>query len=411
MAWKNKTVNEVYDIIYNGFNSKFNQTFRLLPKNFIHILSKICAGVFILCYKSTAWWGLQQYPKTAYFGYVNCLGTRINPLVMLGNLYGAGEPKAATQWEGVISVAVTREGEFLNSGTQLKSSVTGKIYLTEETVLLTGEVVSVSVKCASGGTGGNLSAGDVLDFVNPLSSVAKTASVESVTKNGTDEETEAEYRRRVDIRFSTKPHGGAYADYREYASEVTGVLQTYPYGDSEEISGDNWTSTGIIIFVAGEPSIYPDRIPDAALLLEVGKACTYDPETGLMRKMIGQVIDPLGNGTYSNVKPVSVRSFDVYLTGLTGIDVSDFAESAKNALTTYFEGREPYIRGLSNESEVLNKVTLNNVLGVINELAISLKADFGNISLLSNASQITSYTLTYGELCKLGTLYIDGVAV
>lgn len=411
MAHQNKSIDEVYTLLYNGLSSKFAQQFRLLPKSFIHVLCKVCAGLFVLCWKDNAWWGLQQYPEYAYYGNVTCLGVTINPLIMLGNLYGAGEPKTATQWQGVATVTVADAGSYLDSGTQLKSSVTGKIYLTEETVELAGESVDVSVKCAAGGMAGNLDAGDTLDFVNPLGTVAKVATVKSVTKDGNDGETEAEYRRRVFIRFSTKPHGGAYADYREYASEVTGVLQTYIYGDCYDISGDDWTSTGVIVYVAGEPELYPDRIPDAALLVQVGEACTYDPETKLMRKMIGQTIDPLGDGSYLNIKPVSVKTFDVYLTGLTGIDVSDFSDGAKSALETYFEGREPYIRGLSNESEVLNKVTLNNVSGVLNELAISLKADFSGVSVVSDAAQVSTYTLTYGQLAKLGTLYIDGVAV
>ena len=411
MAWENKTVDDVYNILYNGLCTKFNQTFRLLPKSFIHIFCKVIAGLFTICYRSIGWWGLQQYPKTAYYGEVSCLGNSINPLVMLGNLYGAGDPKPATAWEGVISVDVENEGSYLSSGTQLKSENTGKIYLTEEAVLLSGESVSVNVKCSSSGSEGNLDEGDTLNFVNPLSNVKQVATVSSVTKDGTDAETETEYRRRVDVRFSTKPHGGSYADYRENASSVSGVLQTYIYGDCYEISGENWSSTGVIIYVAGNPDVYADRIPDSALLKAVGQACTYDPDTGLMRKMVGQVIDPKGDESYANVKPVSVRAFDVYLTGLSGVNVADFAEGAKSALITYLEGREPYIKGLSNESEVLNKVSLNNISSVLNEYAVSLKAEFEGVRVVSNATVISSYTLTFGELAKLGTFYIDGVAV
>jgi hypothetical protein len=411
MARENKTIDETYNILYEGFCSKFGQTFRLLPKSFIHILCKITAGLFIICYRDVAWWGLQQYPEKAYYGNVSFLGITINPLIMLGDLYGAGEPKAATQWQGKIAVTVTSVGSYLYSGTQLKSNVTGKIYLTEETVLLEGEQVVIPVKCAAGGTVGNLDIGDNIDFVSALGTVGKTAIVSEVVKDGNDEETEAEYRRRVTIRFNTKLHGGSYADYRERASEVTGVLQTYIYGDCEEISGENWTSTGVIIFVAGEPELYPDRIPDAALLKQVGLSCTYDPETGLMRKMLGQVIDPLYDESFQNVRPVVVKPFDVFITGLTGIDVSDFIDGAKAALNTYFDAREPYIKGLTNEKNITNKITYNNVAGVMNEYATSVGADYLSIELKSNGEDVITYTLGYGELSKLGTFYIDGVPV
>lgn len=411
MARENTTIDDVYNLLYRGFCSEFGQTFRLLPKSFVHVLCKILAGVFIICYRDIAWWGLQQYPEKAYFGNVSFLGITINPLIMLGDLYGAGEPKSATQWQGKIEVSVTDTGSYLYSGTQLKSNVTGKVYLTEETVLLDADTVEIKVKCAAGGTAGNLDVDDTIDFVSPLGNVAKTATVSEVIKDGSDEETEAEYRRRVTIRFNTKLHGGSYADYREWASEVPGVLQTYIYGDCEEISGNNWTSTGVIIFVAGEPELYPDRIPDAALLKQVGNACTYDPDTGLMRKMLGQVIDPAFDETYANVKPVTVKTFDVYITGLTGIDVSDFADGAKAALNTYFDAREPYIKGLTNEKNITNKVTYNNVAGVMNEYATSAGGDYLGIALKLDGSDVISYTLGFGELAKLGTLYIEGVPV
>ena len=411
MAQENKTIDEVYNLLYEGLCSKFNQTFRILPKSFVHVLCKILAGVFIVNYRDVAWWGMQQYPATAYYGNVSFLGLTINPLIMLGDLFGAGEPKPSTQWHGVIRVNAVNLNTFLNSGTQLKSTITGKVYLTEETVLLDAETVDIPVKCASGGVVGNLDIDDTLDFVAQLGNVEKTATVISVTKDGTDEETEAEYRRRVTIRFNTKLHGGAYADYREWASEVQGVLQTYPYGDCEEISGENWTSTGVMIFVAGEPELYPDRIPDAALLKQVGLSCTYDPETGLMRRMLGQVIDPDFDESFANVRAVSVKPFDVYITGLSGIDVSDFIDGAKAALKTYFEGREPYIKGLTNEKQIANKITYNNVAGVMNEYATSAGADYLGIELKADGSDVVTYTLGYGELAKLGTLYIEGVPV
>lgn len=408
---ENKTVEEIYNILINGFESEFNQKFRLLPKSFIRVWSKIVAGVFITGYRTNAWWGLQQFPLTAYYGNVSCLGMKINPLKMLGKLYGVGEPYLPTKWSGKITVHVTTKGVFLDAGTQLKSSVNGLLYLTTETARLTGDTAEVAVECAVGGTAGNLDDGDMLDFVNPLSCVAKSAEVSYVEKDGTDEESEESYRNRVNIRFSTKPHGGSYADFREWATDVPGVKQTYIYGDEEDISGDKYLYAGVIIFVAADPALYSDRIPDNALLRAVGESCTYDPDTGQMRKMIGQVIDPEADGSYSNVRPVSVTAFDVSVTGLSDIDVADFKGAAKSALKTYFEGREPYIRGLSNESEVLNKVSYNNVLGVLNEVAISLKCDFDKAALDLDGIEIMSYTLGYGELAKLGNLYIDGIKV
>lgn len=408
MAYENKTVDDVYNIFYNGLVEKFGKSFKLLPKSFIHILCKVMAGVFVTGYRVNGWWGLQQYPEYAYYGEVECLGHLINPLKELGNLYGAGEPYTAEQWAGAIKVKVVQQGGYLRLGTQLKNMVNGKIYITDKSVALDEDYVTVDVKCSEGGSIANLVLGDKLVFVSPLGNVDKNTEVVSVTKDGTDGETESEYRSRVVLQFATKPHGGSYEDYREWASDVPGVLQTYIYGDCEEISGDSWTSTGVIIYVAGVKENYPDRIPDKTLLKLVGEACTYDPSTKKMRKMIGQVIDPDANGTYKNIKPVSVRTFDVEITGLNNIDLADFTTDAKSVLTTYFEGREPYINGLSNGNEVLNRVSVHNVLSTINELCVSKNCEFDEVLLSSGDSRIKTYTLSYGELCRLGKLKING---
>ncbi len=113
MEPQNRTIQDIYQMLYDGLCVKFGQQFKLLPKSFVRVWCKVAAGVFIICHKDTAWWGLQQYPEKAYYGNVSCLGMTINPLVMLGNLFGAGEPKPSTQWQGTARVTVEGAGGFL----------------------------------------------------------------------------------------------------------------------------------------------------------------------------------------------------------------------------------------------------------------------------------------------------------
>lgn len=102
---------------------------------------------------------------------------------------------------------------------------------------------------------------------------------------------------------------------------MAGVLNTYPYNDKN-------SPAGVLLYVAGNPEIYPDRVPDKGLCIAVGKACTYDPDTGkASRKPLTAVLDPAGDETYANVLPVIVKTFDVFVSGLDGAGTGDFGDS------------------------------------------------------------------------------------
>ena len=403
--YDNKSIEEIKTLIISGLQQEFNNRLRILPKSFIAILANILAGVFVILYKQIGWLFLQIFPETAYWNEINVLGVRVRPLVKWGVLIGVGEPRRGTQWQGVISVNVTRMNTFLDSGAQLKSDITGKIYLVSETKTLENETELIPVVCAESGSAGNLKQEETLNFVNPLGNVSKVAMVDSITKNAIDNETEADYRFRVISRWLMQPQGGASADYRIWGMEVPGVLNIYPYKDTDSPSG-------VFIYVSGLPALYNDRIPSSELLIEVGKSCVFDPATGkAKRKPLTAIIDPAGDETYLNVKPVSIIIFDVYIEGLSGIPALDFSLSVKTPIEEYFLGREPYNRGLSDDNNRTDQVTRNNVLSVADQVAISLKAEFDNV-IMRESGNITpyhSYNLGMGQLCKLGKLYINGV--
>lgn len=403
MAYKNKTIEEVQQLLIRSFEHEFNTQLRILPKSFIKILCKVFAGVFIVVYKLVGWYFLQMFPETADWKEVTILGVRLRPLVKLGVLFGVGEPLAGVQWRGIITIDVLTQGSVLYSGTQLKSSVTGKLYIVEETKTLLQTKENVSVVCTEIGTAGNLEKNDTLNFVNPYGFIKTEAIVSDVARVGLDNELESSYRNRVINRFRLQPQGGALADYRIWASEVPGVLNVYPYNDKEQPGG-------VLLYVSGISDVYVDRIPDKGLLKKVGEACTYDPETGrATRKPLTAMLDPKNDGSYSNVKPVSVAVFDVVITGVSGIVPADFAQVVKPALQNYFLERDLYIRGLSDDNNRTNVISKNHVITVINQIAVSVKAIFETAEIRKDGRVASLYTLDNGELAKLGALTIDGV--
>lgn len=403
MAYKNKTIEEVQQLLIRSFEHEFNTQLRILPKSFIKILCKVFAGIFIIVYKLVGWYFLQMFPETADWKEVAILGVRLRPLVKLGVLFGVGEPLAGVQWRGIITIDVLTQESVLYSGTQLKSNVTGKLYIVEETKTLLQQKETVSVVCTEIGTAGNLEQNDTLNFVNPYGFIKTEAIVSDVARVGLDNELESSYRNRVINRFRLQPQGGALADYRIWASEVPGVLNVYPYNDKEQPGG-------VLLYVSGISDVYADRIPDKGLLKKVGEVCTYDPETGkATRKPLTAMLDPKNDGSYSNVKPVSVAVFDVVITGVSGIIPADFAQVVKPALQNYFLERDLYIRGLSDDNNRTNVVSKNHVITVINQIAVSIKAIFETAEIRKDGKVAPLYTLDNGELARLGALAIDGV--
>jgi hypothetical protein len=405
MAYENKTVEEVRDLIINSIKSKFNLVLRVLSKSFVRTIAVVFSGVFIICYKQIGWLFLQLFPETASWKPVRVLGVWIRPLVKWGILIGVGEPYTGSQWKGSARVTAAAQGGSLPAGTQLKSDITGRLYITLEGVPLEAETAAVPLICAESGSAGNLDAGDTLSFVNPLGTVEKQAAVLETASYGTDDETESSYRTRVVSRFRASPLGGALADYRQWAGDVAGVLNVYPYKEIE-------TATGVLLFVAGIPSLFPDRIPTAELLQKVGDACTYNPVTGrASRKPIAAVLDPDNDGGYKNIRPISLKLYDVYIYGLSGVSTPDFTESGKPAIENYFLGREPYIRGLSNDNNKTNAISRNSVSSVVDQVCRSLKAEFETVVLKIGGYEISGDTLGMGQLCKLNSLFIDEVQV
>lgn len=402
MAYENKTVEYVYNLLIESFQEKFNNKLRLLPKSFIVILSKVLSVIFVLPYKVCGWFYLQLFPDTASFDRVNVMGISLQPLVKLGVNIGVGEPTSGQAWEGLVSATVVTEGQAITAGTQLKSDVTGLMYVVSETVTTEGQSVNVPVYCVQSGSGGNLAQGDEIKFVSPLGFIAQDAVVASTTKEGLDEETADHYRARVVNRYSTQPQGGALSDYRIWSYDAPGVLQTYPY-NGEDSPGD------VEIYVAGNTDVYPDRVPGRELCVAVGEACTYDPETGIAdRKPLTAILDPDNNGTYRNIQPVSIVTVDVYVTAVVGVDVSDFGAAYKSVCDDYLLGREPYIRGLSDENNKTNSIQKNTLIALANSVATSLKAQFGTVTMNIDNVQVDNYNLDRGELSALGHLYING---
>lgn len=401
MGFDNRGVSEIDALIIEGLQDNFNRNLRILPKSFVRILSKVVAGVFVLLEKSIGWFYLQLFPDTASFDETTVLGRKIRPLVKLGEQWGVGSPLLGSAWRGRARLDVLSRGNVIEAGTQLKCDLNGLLYVVEDSVSLDGDAAEASLYCEETGEAGNIPEGAELKFVTPLAFVARTARVLATSEAGTDDETEAEYRARVRRGYGAKTQGGSLSDYRDWASDAEGVLSVYPYP-----SDDN--PAHVLLYVSGNPSVYPGRVADRALCVRVGKCCTFDPATGKAnRKPVTDVLDPNRDGTYLNVMPVSVVPFEVRVTGASG-NVAAFAKRLREDAASYLLRREPFIRGLSDESENTGTILRNAFYGLAASAGAAAGAVFGEVSVLARGAEVSSYELGRGELCALSALVVDG---
>ncbi len=396
MSLENKTIAQINQLIIDQLEAQLGQTIPILPKSFIRILSKVLAGVFIILYKVSQWIFLQIFVATASWDEVEIYGTKIRPLVEWGRLLGVGDPLPATQAELELEITVNSPGETLPAGTQFTSDINGLIYITQEDYVLTAGPDTIEVICVTGGIAGNLEIGQELLTVITGGIIGDTTTITDIVIAGDDAEDKEGYRQRVIDRFQLQPQGGALADYRIWASDVSGVLQTYIY------TGD--PPSYVLVYVAGNPDIYADRIPSAGLLDLVGAAIAYDPDTGLAtRKPLTAIIDPAGDESYSNILPISLLTFDAKITDLVADNLVDCKAAIRAALDIYFLSREPYIVGLS-PPPAKDKITQSMAIGIVSDIVEAYNGSFTTVILYIATIITPSHTLEQGELCELDQL-------
>jgi uncharacterized phage protein gp47/JayE len=372
--------------------SALSQTIPLLPKAFARVLAKTLAAVFILVYKYAGFMFLQIFVAFATLEETEINGKLIRPLVQWGRLIGVGDPIAAAAAEHTITVTVTNQTGSLAAGAQLIRSETGVIYQTVAAVLLnaatvTAAIIAVSDQDGNGGVGeiGNLEAGDIVSFANPLPNVATDAVILARTVDGEDAEDVETYRARVLERFRARPQGGAYADYRIWGEEVAGVVNIYPYtGDPGEVD----------VYVEVSTVLDPDGIPDGAKLAEVAAAIELDDAGLATRRPANAAVNTLA---------ISRTAFDVNVDGLDVLDVASTQTSIEDGLDEYLRAREPFIVGLSTLPRD-DRITAAALGGLVEEIVSANGGTVTVVTMTVSGDPFPAYTLGDGEKAKLGTV-------
>lgn len=390
-----KTSKQVSDNILAQIEAATGQTTPLLPRAFNRVLSKALGGLFVLLYKYGGFMLLQMFVQHATHKDIEVLGRTFSPLTFWGRLTGVGDPVAATQAELTIDITVENQAGSLAVNSQLVGPNNGVTYVTLAGVLLDAPVVQATVRAVSdqsggGGAGvvGNLEAGDVLSFANPLDNVAQTATVVAQTVTGADAEDPEAYRQRVIDFFQKRPQGGAYADYEQWGEETAGVINVYPYTGAVPGHVDLYSEA------TPESSGSPDGIPTTAQLAAVLESVTID-DAGLASRRSAN--------TFVNSYPISRQGFDVTVAGIAEVDdVATVQADIRTSLATYFLGVEPFIAGLSIPPRN-DRVTRTRVSAIVEDVVTAAGGTFTSVTMTLEGSAVLVdvHSLTEGQKAKL----------
>lgn len=364
--------------IISDIEGALGQTTPFLPKSWNKAIAGAITGVVILLYNATLWVYKQIFPETADY----------QSLVLLGKLVGIS-PRNAVKAVIVARVFGT-DGENVITGTTYFKSVTGSVYQVTTGGTIAGGYFDCTLTALTAGDAGNIADGEALSIITPDPVLTGSATVQSTTTEGDDQESEEQFRARVISRYKKRITGGSTADYELWGLEAPHFIWVSPVAG--DVPGSVW--------VFGEVDNQVDGIPDAGQLATLLQYIEIDPETGLQsRRPIGDEVTCF---------PISRKVFDFT------INIQDATTQTKadieQALSDYLLSLSPYNEGVSLER--LDAVTDTGANGAANDIAREANSTILQLVMRESSTGgiVNSYTLYGGEKAKLGTVtWVDVV--
>ncbi len=383
------TTAEINQNIIAQLEANLNQSIPLLPRAFNRVISKALAAVFIILYKYAGFNALQQFVRYASYGETTINGVTFSPLIEWGRLIGVGDPIAATyaEFDVVLNITLKTGTATISEGTLFRSSENGYTYAATSSVLIDSadDTATVRVKATTQpGAAGNVTEGSAVVLAQPTAGVDPNGVRGTERVTAQDAEAEADYRRRVDLRFRQRPQGGSLIDYRTWGEEA-GDVRCYPY-KSTLLEGQ------VVTYVRALSA--PDGQPTTAQLTAV----------------LGYQFSSTGAGGVNDRRPVNAQTIAVpiseqaYAVNITGLSSTTNDAEARAAITAgveqQFSELAPYIVGLDTGPRT-DTVAYFSVIGVVQSIAAQYNGTFTGLTLTRDGSPVESETLPRGTFATV----------
>lgn len=403
MTIPRKTANDVANDIISQLEISLNTTIPLLDKSFIRQLAKAVGGDHVLLYLYANWILLQQFVKTASDVEVDLNGVSLNPLQTHGGLVEIYKD-TGQRAELTIQITVLTQGGTISSGEQISNPDTQMIYVVIGDVSLDAATVEATIRATEIGVLGNVDVGTALSFVSPPDTVEGEVTVIDIIDSGIDAEKTEAYRERVLERWMARPQGGSYADYKNWAEEVTGVRNAFVYSGWGSGGSPGWDpnpvpgGTSGQVFVYIEDDVDDDGIPDQSLLDDVAEYIEGDGLGLANRRPVNAFVQVLA---------ISRTEVDVEVSGLT-IDVEDttgIQTAIEGAINEYLYDRYPGGQaGYTVLPPRRDIISQSELIGIVARVAAGYNGIIGGLTVTIGGSEETAYYLQEGERAKPGTI-------
>lgn len=374
------TLMQLYAQVLADLEAQMNITIPLFGKSFLRALAMVQAGKLYLLYlrlaavQKNVW--VDTADSVANGGTLERFG-----FVKLGRY-----PFPATQGEYICTVNGSA-GAVIQGGTQFisddSSKNPGKLFVIDQTYTLTGYLDEITLRALEAGDGSSLLVNDTLTSTVPIALVDSQVivAVESVQPQAAEDL--EDYRRKVIDSFRLLPQGGAPADYRLWASEVSGIVQTYPY-----------TAAGVTnqvnLYIEGDTA---NGVPTGADIAAVQAAIEQPTATRPARKPVTDIV---------NYLPVTPRLIDIEIDWLGAAPSASIQALIQSAILDALSEIRPFVDSIDIVADRNDYFDTNSIIAII--LGVQPGSVFGAVVMDVDGVPQNNITFVNGDIPQLGTI-------
>lgn len=298
-------------------------------------------------------------------------------------------PFPATQGQYTVQLVGTN-GAIIPSSTTFKSNDDstnpGKLFVLDTAYTLAGTQI-ITLRSLESGIDARLNIGDKLTITSPVALVDSEVTVLTEVTAPVEAETLEDYRRKVVDSYRLDPQGGSGSDYRLWASEVTGVKQSYPFAST------NYNEVNLFIEATIPSSIDGKGTPSATILNDV-KSSIEDPTIDRPSRK------PLG--VYAvNYTPVTPLDVDIQIVGYLNL-TAPIQALILSAITDLLSEIRPFVSSIDVLSEKNNVLNENKVIAVILDAVPG--SIFTAVNLYVNSNLVNSFDFDNGDIPYLNSI-------
>lgn len=378
------TLSQLISDIRNDLESKFGDSIPLVGKIFLNALAAVQGGKLKLYYLV-----IGSLQKNIFVDTADPEATG-GTLERFGRVKLGRNPFPATAGSYVVSVT-GEVGSVILGGTTFRSNDDStnpeKLFQLDSNFELLTSPDEITVRALEAGLDSQMFADEEMTATIPIAGVDRTATVVSESITPLAAEDLEDYREKAMNAFRTEPNGGAASDYRIWAADAQGVAQVYPYAKSGYSGEINLYIEATLI-----DSVDGMGTPTAAIINAVEDVVEFDPDTTKPLNERGR--RPLGVFQI-NFLPVVIKQVTINIAGYVG-GTTEIQNLIKATLVEVISEIRPFVAGadiLADKNDILDT---NKIIAAI--FVAKPGSVFGVITLNINASPVSSYTFTSGDI-------------